>query len=311
MHNKYLDIKHIKLFIAVAELRSFTQAAEKYHITQPSLSVQIRNLEESLGFSLFKRNRRQSVYLSKQGSEFLEMAREFARAHERLIQRANLLKEHKELRLTLGYPEYIYGLGEADSVCSTFLERYPHIELEVVNATSMILMRQLRSHELDVVITFGPVPFDDLESLVIQQWKLSILAPASSSLAQQGRVSIEDLRGLEVGLFPRSANRPLFDSLSLELGRYGAATFETTDVSLFGICRFVSRTQKYCLVSQWLTDLQETMSDLVVLEVEGLDIYNNVNIVRRKDDLKFPIDAFWEHARFYFSHEELSRIEIL
>jgi DNA-binding transcriptional LysR family regulator len=70
-----MELRHVRYFVAVAETLSFRQAGKQLHVSQPSLSVQIKQLEEELGVALFRRSKRR-VEITRAGEVFLSAARE-------------------------------------------------------------------------------------------------------------------------------------------------------------------------------------------------------------------------------------------
>jgi DNA-binding transcriptional LysR family regulator len=70
-----MELRHVRYFVAVAETLSFRQASKQLHVSQPSLSVQIKQLEDELGVPLFRRSKRR-VEITRAGEVFLSAARE-------------------------------------------------------------------------------------------------------------------------------------------------------------------------------------------------------------------------------------------
>ena len=97
---KQMELRHLRYFIAVAEELNFTKAAEKLCIVQPSLSKQIRDLEDEIGVILFERDKR-SVHLTKAGSGFLEHAYKTIESAERAIGAAKqiILSSNKQTKI--------------------------------------------------------------------------------------------------------------------------------------------------------------------------------------------------------------------
>src|ERR1700758_4284364 len=95
-----MELRHLRYFIAVAEERSFSRAAEKLHVSQPPLSRQMRDLEAELGVKLLDRNR-QGVRLTPRGTAVLAKARALGRDADMFKAEAKVLDKeiHEELRL--------------------------------------------------------------------------------------------------------------------------------------------------------------------------------------------------------------------
>lgn len=95
-----MELRHLRYFLAVAEERSFSRAAEKLHLSQPPLSRQIRDLEAELGGKLFDRNR-QGVRLTRLGTAILARSRGLIRDAESFAAEAKTLEKeiHEELRI--------------------------------------------------------------------------------------------------------------------------------------------------------------------------------------------------------------------
>jgi DNA-binding transcriptional LysR family regulator len=96
-----MELRHLRYFIAVAEERSFSRAAERLHVSQPPLSRQIRNLETELGVKLLDRNR-QGVRLTNFGNATLTRARALIRDADLFKAQAKVLGEHIHAELRIG-----------------------------------------------------------------------------------------------------------------------------------------------------------------------------------------------------------------
>src|SRR3954452_3935003 len=82
-----VELRHLRYFVAVAELENVSRAALKLHVSQPALSRQIRDLEEELGFPLLERSAK-SVRLTEAGRVFLEESREALQRTEQAVKKA-------------------------------------------------------------------------------------------------------------------------------------------------------------------------------------------------------------------------------
>jgi LysR family hca operon transcriptional activator len=137
-----MELRHLKYFVAVAELGGFTAAAERLHTAQPSLSRQIRDLEAHIGTALFERSSRR-VALTKAGQVFLDEARLTLAQANRSVERARQAAHEQAGRLTLGF---VFGV-EAEQlmrVMSVLHADLKHIEVAMHTQSSPMLITELK-----------------------------------------------------------------------------------------------------------------------------------------------------------------------
>lgn len=145
-----MDLKNLNTFIQVAESGSFTRAGELLGYSQPTISVQIRQLERELGAKLFDRIGH-TVRLTDKGREILVHAQRICHMCQEMARDSSHGSE----------PRGLIRLATADSMCahllgsalSRFRERYPHISLKVMTAGTDELFRLLDHNEADLVCT--------------------------------------------------------------------------------------------------------------------------------------------------------------
>lgn len=141
-----LDVEGVRAFLAVADSRSFTRAAEALGTTQAAISTKMRKLEERLGQKLIERTPRQ-VRLSAQGEVFLPAAREFVAAHERAI--AGLTATGRQFRL--GIASHVAG-PEIPALLSRLKSTAPTLTIEVHTDTARALLDAYDGGRLDAAI---------------------------------------------------------------------------------------------------------------------------------------------------------------
>lgn len=151
----HLTLKHLRYFDALARLGHFGRAAEASAISQPALSMQIKELEENLGTALFDRGAR-TVSLTSFGEEFAPRAREILRTVEELEDLARVSRDQVAGRLRMGViptvapyllPRVISGLGRA----------YPDLDLQLRETITPRLLHELAEGRLDCAIVALPV----------------------------------------------------------------------------------------------------------------------------------------------------------
>ena len=137
-----MELRHLKYFIAVAEELHFARAAGRLHIAQPSLSKQIKQLEQELGFPLFYRTK-QKVELLDAGHVFLDEAHRILRQAENAVESARRAHTGQSGRLLIGFSASA-TLEVLPKVLRKYLELYPNVTVELsemttIRATELVL----------------------------------------------------------------------------------------------------------------------------------------------------------------------------
>jgi len=146
MTTRPLDLDAIQAFVRIAELGSFTRAAEGLLTTQAAVSLKLKRLEERLGCRLLERTPR-SVELSARGAAFLEHARELLEVHDRALAVASETRQ----RLTIGISDHVAG-PELPALIARMNAQDPQLVIEIRIGSSGDLLQRFDRRELDTVI---------------------------------------------------------------------------------------------------------------------------------------------------------------
>jgi DNA-binding transcriptional LysR family regulator len=193
-----VDLRHLRYFIAIAEERSFTGAAERLWIAQPGLSTQMRRLEAELGVQLFERHSR-GIDLTQAGELFLERARVAASAADVALATGRDLEAGMVGSLRLGLAaEARWPL--ASELLLRFGRARPGVELTVVEAYGGRLWRDLRAGRLDALVAPAGHGSPDLRILELGREEWVVLVGTGHPLAGIGSVDAEDLQGERVAV---------------------------------------------------------------------------------------------------------------
>lgn len=156
-------LRHLRYLLAVADHGGFTRAAEALHVSQPTLSQQIRQLEESLGVDLFDRTPR-SVKPTDAGQAYIECARrvlvELEAGKRALHDVKDLSRGSLRLAMTPTFMAYLVGPLVRD-----YVARYPGIHLEIFELSMDDIEAGLADDSLDIAIAFSPVRHPDIECI--------------------------------------------------------------------------------------------------------------------------------------------------
>ncbi|WP_157249478.1 LysR family transcriptional regulator [Nonomuraea typhae] len=197
-----MQLQQLAYFVAVAETRHFTQAAERMRVAQPSLSKQIKALEAELGAPLFSRARG-NVTLTPAGEALLPLARRMLADADTARQEVAELAGLRRGRVRLGAtPSLCAGL--LADVLARFHRDYPGIQLHVEEGGSRDLVRALARGQIDLSLIITPLQHDDpaLVTEEILRENLVVVAP-SHERTRKPYARIEDLRGRPMVMFRR------------------------------------------------------------------------------------------------------------
>lgn len=293
---KDIDVRLVKAFAAVAEERSFTQAASRLHVAQPWLSVQIRKLEEQLGYRLFERNRNRAVELTTAGEALLPMARIFLVATERFVADASQIREEKRIRLRLGAPDFTAEMPSRTAIVDGFVGAHPDIHLEINNAWTVDLLQALREGRLDVAITVGPHIDTALEAMVVARHRFAFLVQASDFPVVPPSLPLSAFAGRTVAVFRRSVNPSFHDSVVPKIEAAGIGVRHLTESGAIATIHAAEHGRGIALIADYIPSrmLPPTVAKI---EIEDPDLGFALNIVRRPQDRNPAVSAFWHHAQ--------------
>ncbi|MBO7750949.1 LysR substrate-binding domain-containing protein [Burkholderia pseudomallei] len=264
------DLRQWRYFVAVADERHFGRAAERLSMTQPPLSQAIRALEDALGVALFARTKR-SVELTAVGAALLPDVRRLIAAADALPPLAQSLARGEAGSLALAFVSTAdYGL--LPQLLREFGARYPHVRLQLAEATSDVQIEELVAGRIDAGLVIPPVPprhAASLSYLPVLREPLVVAMPAEAAeaanaanaadAAADAPVRIADIASLPLVIFPRRLAPGFYDIIT---GCYGAAgvtpRIGQEAIQMQTIVSLVSAGMGVALVPQSLRNLRRT-----------------------------------------------------
>ncbi|MCS0634096.1 LysR substrate-binding domain-containing protein [Streptomyces sp. LP05-1] len=187
-----MELRQLEYFVAVAEERNFTRAAERVHISQSGVSAQIRRLERELGAELFDRSAR-TVTLTVAGKAALEHARAALAAAGAVGQAVGEVTELIRGRLAVGMVIGCTVTPLFDALAA-FHRAHPGVEISLLEENSGRLVEGVRAGAVDMaLIGAAAATPDGLEALTIVSERLVAAVPAGHPLARRRRVALRDL----------------------------------------------------------------------------------------------------------------------
>jgi DNA-binding transcriptional LysR family regulator len=196
-----IEFRQLRQFVVVAEELNFGRAAEKLHMSQPPLSVAIRNLEAQVGTLLIDRSRHH-VRLTPAGKVFLKDAQRLLTQAHAATERARRAAQGAEGALSLSFVPSA-ALDLLPEVFKRFQRDYPTVHLQVTADTTTRQVDALRRAEVDLALVVGPLQdVPDLAFVDLKAQPFVIAVPRSHALASQRSVKIKALAAEPFITFP-------------------------------------------------------------------------------------------------------------
>jgi len=274
-----VDIKQLHYFIAVSEQMNFSKAAERLHISQPSLSNAIKKLEQEIGSPLLERNTR-NLQLTEAGELLFERAKVIVKNMEVLKIEMDEVIVHGTRDITIGVMESIKHW--LPKVIANYKKDYPHMKIHLVDILgSKRVKKSLKSYKTHLIITNQLMDDPELEVQTLYEERLVAVLPLHHPLAQKDTLTISDI-----------CEEPFIISTEgFQTRRDILTSFEQAGKNIniqFEIERFETTVS---LVREHLgvTILPEnylqgpTAKTIVKKEIEGLNLSRNVYLVYLKN----------------------------
>lgn len=186
-----LKLKDLRYLVALADTRHFGRAAERSFVSQPTLSAQLKKLEEYLGVQLIERAPKR-VALTAAGEEIVERARRILESGDEIIELARGHRDPLAGRLKLALLPTI-GPYLLPNVAAKLRKQLPRLELMLYEYQTDPMLEKLHSGEIDVGILALPVPMDGLDSHVLYKEPFTVAMPANHRLSAKSSIKVEDL----------------------------------------------------------------------------------------------------------------------
>lgn len=230
--NGWVELRHLEYFLAVAENRSFTEAAKRLHVVQSGVSATIRALERELGADLFVRGPG-GVTLTPAGEELRPRARETLDAARAARDAVNATRGSVRGTVTVGTLTRI-NVIDLPTLLVDLHARHPEVvvHLRAASAGSAGLLRQLRDGDLDVafLVFTGAVPAD-LDARLAAAVPLLLVVPTDHPLAQRDSVTLAELAGMSFVDSPLGyGTRTVIDKAFTEAGIERTVAVEVADL---------------------------------------------------------------------------------
>ncbi|GAB7129027.1 LysR family transcriptional regulator [Silvimonas sp. JCM 19000] len=215
-----MDIRHLRYFLAVAEAGHFGRAAERLHIVQPALSMQIKALEAELGGPLFIRTSRR-VELTEAGTLLQAEAQRTLAQLEHTRQTVARALRGETGRVRVGFAGNAIFSGMLTAHLRAFHRRYPDADLVIQEVGPQQQVEAILAGQIDIGYT-PDHPKTSSAGIALRHiglWPIMLALPSDHALAAQTEITLEQLGDQALILYDaHDAHEPLYDLLSQRLG---------------------------------------------------------------------------------------------
>lgn len=186
-----MNLRDLRYLVALADTRHFGKAAERCHVSQPTLSAQIKKLEGYLGVALIERHPR-GVVLTAIGEELVARARRLVRDSDEMVHLARDFRDPLSGKLSVGLIPTI-GPYLLPVIAKSMRKQLPQLQLMLYEYQTDPLLKRLRDGEIDMAILALPVELDGLIAEELYREDFVLALPAAHELAKKPVVKASDL----------------------------------------------------------------------------------------------------------------------
>lgn len=282
----------LQVFYLVALNLSFTKAAKELHITQPAVTNNIKELENSIGISLFDRAQN-GISLTQAGHVLLKYTKRIMEEYKKLEYEIGLLKNSFSGKLKIGASSTIeqYVLP---SILAHFNREYPDIEILLYNNNTQNIESSVISHEVDLGIIEGYTGQKEFKYIPFMKDEIVAIAHTSQPLSKRLQIDLEELKNIPLVL--RETGSGTLDIIFRELQKYKIKQKDLNVEMYLGstesIKAFLANANCIGFVSIYAVSKEIVQGDFQIIDIEGLNINRAFNFIYPQGYQNGLIDRF-------------------
>ena len=294
-------LKQLRILKALAKEKNFTKAANLLHISQPSLSKQIKILERDLDVCLINRERN-TISLTSNGIIFLQYSERILALCEESCRAVIDLKNGERGNLTVGASQTI-GIYLLPRVLALFAQNYPQINLKVQVNSTRIIAKNVLNREIDLAVVGGEIPNELKKNLLIEKFvedEFSLIIAKSHPFAKKKKITKEDLYHLNfITLNSNSTIRKFIDNILMQ----NKIEIKQLKIvmqlnSIEGIKTAVSLGLGAAFVSASAIEKEIELNKIEILKIDNINITRTLYIISQPE--------CYRSKSFEFFYDELS-----
>lgn len=257
----------MKVYVAVVEQSNFSRAAELLHLSQPSVSLHIRNLEAEFGVTLLHRSSKH-VKMTEAGEILYRHAKQICSLYDEAKQEIHLLKDIVIGSLKIG-ASFTIGEYILPRLLTEFIHLYPQVDIQISIGNTEEITHGVRTNDLDLGLVEGKVALHDLVTKPFMKDKLAVVAGKDHPLSLLRKLNPDQLQDQvwilrESGSGTRAFSEHFLDQYGLRMKR--AFVFNSSQ----GVKEAVSAGLGITILSEWIV-----RKELISGEIHALPIHTH------------------------------------
>lgn len=274
-----LSIKQLRAFLVLSENNTFTQAAQRFNLSQPAFSALIANLEEEIGYRLFDRDTRK-VELNANGIHFIEIARRLIVNYDEAINEITAHAAGTDGSLTLSVLPSL-AVEWLPEILATYSKLHPQTQIKLNDTQWNQCLNSLVNGQADLALTADQPTTNIFDSTYLFSDKFYLLCHADHPLAKRHKVSLEEVyQHPFIGFSPRTSIRQytdkLFEKKGIQLNYRLEVQQLTTMMGLISANYGIS-------ITTGLTLFQFKHKNIVIIPFEDINIERDIYLIKLKN----------------------------
>jgi len=297
-----LDTHRLKIFISVAELKSFSKAAKELYLTQPTVSQHILTLESFLGTTLLNRSSK-GILLTNEGKTLYKYAKQITALTDEALQSIELLKGKKTGRLALG-ASTIPGEFILPNILGNFKKDYPGIKISIKISGTQKIIKDLLEHSIEIGVIGAKVPNPKLTYTRFLEDELILAVPENHKWWDlKGKIEISDL--IKEPFILREDGSGTLISMAATFKKLGINKNELNIASEVGSTTAVKQSIKaglgISLVSERALEEELKLKTLKKISIKDARFTRTFYIIRNKQNSSSPLGRAF--LKFLMKHK--------
>ncbi len=290
----FTEIRKLRTFMAIAEERSFTQAAKRLNTTQPSVSDQLKQLEQMLGLELIVRNKGMPITITPAGEHILEIANKLLLSCADAAEEMTQCRDEGLSRLVIGVEAPTLFIPERNQLLARFRKRASGTRLEIVSSTAAELSAGLCNGQFDLILTSARRPHDDVEAMPFFECALRLAVPKNSvaryKAARTGHLRHTRLMAL------RDNCHPWLPALKSRLSDQQIEWVDCPEDSYPALMHYAAATGIATLAPALPDQIEQLQQSFELWPIRDAALKARWSLMRRRGYQKSTRELFWRMA---------------